>query len=210
MAELILALDMTDKDQALVISESCAPYLDKIKVGYPLILSSGMRIVNELKSLRLPLIADFKVADIPNTNKLICHLVFKAGFDAIIIHGFTGSDSVKACVDIAHEFSGECYVVTEMSHPGAVKFFSGIANDIATIAMQCGADGIIAPATRPERIVYLRTVVGSKKIYAPGIGIQGGELKKVVPLVDGVIIGRAIYEAPDPSAAAQRFADICQ
>ncbi len=107
--------------------------------------------------LDLPLIADFKVADIPNTNRLIAEQVFDAGFDAIICHGFTGKDTVQACVDVAADYGGSCFVVAEMSHPGATQFFhGGTAEKIAGLAMECGADGIIAPATRPERVKALR------------------------------------------------------
>ena len=99
MTDLILALDVTNREKALSIARGCAPHLDAIKLGYPLILSSGLSIVKELQELGLPLIADFKVADIPNTNKLIADQVFAAGFSSIICHGFPGKDSVQACVD---------------------------------------------------------------------------------------------------------------
>jgi orotidine-5'-phosphate decarboxylase len=91
MTELILALDLLDRKQAARVAESCAPFIDAVKVGYPLVLSTGLSIVDDLSGLGLPLIADFKVADIPNTNRLISEAVFSAGFDAIIAHGFGGS-----------------------------------------------------------------------------------------------------------------------
>ncbi|NLV28069.1 MAG: orotidine-5'-phosphate decarboxylase, partial [Methanomicrobiales archaeon] len=120
MTDIILALDVTDKEQALTIAKVTVPYLDKIKIGYPLVLAEGLGIATELSGLGLPLIADFKVADIPNTSRLIAEEVFSHGFSAIICHGFVGHDSVQACVETAHDNQGECYVVTEMSHPGAV------------------------------------------------------------------------------------------
>ena len=149
MPDLILALDITEKKRALRVAHTCAPYLDAIKIGYPLVLSAGLGIAGELAREGLPLIADFKVADIPNTNQLICDQVFAAGFSGIICHGFPGMDSVKACVASARAHKRECYVVVEMSHPGGKEFFSGgIAEQIASNAIIAGADGIIAPATR--------------------------------------------------------------
>jgi orotidine-5'-phosphate decarboxylase len=74
--------------------------------------------------------------------------------------------------------------------------------------MACGADGIIAPATRPERVKVLRNIVGNRKILSPGIGAQGGDAAAVAAIVDGIIIGRAIYEAEDPAAAAERYAHV--
>ena len=209
MTELILALDLTEKKKALAITHACAPYIDAIKVGYPLVLSCGISIAQELAKEKLPLIADFKVADIPNTNELICGQVFGVGFSAIICHGFTGMDSLKACVTTAHTHRGACYVVAEMSHPGGNEFFSGgVAEQIAANAMIAGADGIIAPATRPDRVKTLRGIVGRKKILSPGIGMQGGDADAVAKIVDGIIVGRSIYDAPDPAAAAQEYARV--
>jgi orotidine-5'-phosphate decarboxylase len=207
MAELILALDTTEKKKALNIATACAPHIDAIKLGYPFILSSGLSFAGEFEEFDLPLIADFKVADIPNTNRLIAEQVFDAGFASIICHGFTGKDSVQACVDVSVDYGGACFVVAEMSHPGATAFFhGGTAEKIAELAMDCGADGIIAPATRPERVKALRKIVGNRKILSPGVGAQGGDAASVATIVDGIIVGRAIYGAEDPSAAAEMFA----
>ncbi|MBN1432680.1 MAG: orotidine-5'-phosphate decarboxylase [Methanomicrobiaceae archaeon] len=206
MTELILALDVLTREEALSVAEKTAPYLDSIKIGYPLVLGAGMHIVQEIASFGLPLIADFKVADIPNTNRLIAEHVFQAGFSAIIAQGFTGSDSVEACVETAQDHGGKCYVVSEMSHPGALEFLSGEnAVQIAEMAIACGADGIIAPATRPERVRVLREIVGDKKILSPGVGAQGGDASEIAPLIDGMIVGRSIYNAEDPAQAAEEY-----
>jgi orotidine-5'-phosphate decarboxylase len=209
MTELILSLDVLDRQRAYAIAEATAPFIDAIKVGYPLVLATGLSIAKDLADLGLPLIADFKVADIPNTNRLICEAVFAAGFDAVIAHGFVGADAARTCVEVAHNHGGEAYIVAEMSHPGATEFFhGGVAERIAALAVTSGADGIIAPATRPDRISELRGIIGNRKIYSPGVGAQGGDPDVVARLVDGIIVGRSIYEAEDPAAAAERFSRI--
>ena len=106
MADLILALDVPEKKQALTIAHSCASHIDAIKLWYPLILSCGLEVAGELETLDLPLIADFKISDIPNTNRLIAEQVFDAGFSSLICHGFTGKDAVQACVDAAADYGG--------------------------------------------------------------------------------------------------------
>ena len=206
MTLLILSLDVTESDDAIRIASQCAPYIDAIKIGYPLVLSSGLTVARDLAATSLPLIADFKVADIPNTNHLIAEQVFSCGFSALICHGFPGSDSAEACIESAHDHGGECYLVAEMSHPGAEEFFhGGVAEKIADLAVRLGADGIIAPATRPARVRLLREIVGTKKIYSPGIGTQGGDAAIMAGLVDGIIVGRQIYLSPDPASAAAEF-----
>jgi len=76
MTEVILALDVGTRDAAVSIAEKTGPYLDAIKIGYPLVLAAGLTIADELSAGGLPLIADFKVADIPNTSRLIAEEVF--------------------------------------------------------------------------------------------------------------------------------------
>jgi orotidine-5'-phosphate decarboxylase len=211
VADLILSLDVKDRASAVTLARACAPHVDAIKVGYPLVLPAGLSIAGDLRPLGLPLIADFKIADIPSTNEMISTLAFRAGFSAVIAHGFPGEDALSACVGVAHAGGGACYAVAEMSHPGAAEFFhGGVAERLAALAVRCGADGIIAPATRPDRVARLREIVGSLKILAPGIGAQGGDLEAVKDLVDGIIVGRAIYGAPDPAGAAREFARRCR
>jgi orotidine-5'-phosphate decarboxylase len=208
MTDLILALDVKSGTEACRIVDAASQYLDGIKIGYPLVLSEGIGIAARLSEYDLPLIADFKVADIPNTSELIAEEVFTNGFSGIICHGFVGDDSVMACVNTAHDYNGECYVVAEMSHPGATRFFhGGVAEAIAALVCETGADGIIAPATRPERTKKLRNLIGGKKILSPGVGVQGGDPRLLAGIVDGIIVGRAIYEASDPSGAARRYSD---
>ncbi|MDD3978047.1 orotidine-5'-phosphate decarboxylase [Methanomicrobium antiquum] len=207
MTELILALDVLTREEALEIAEETYPYLDAIKLGYPLVLGAGLSVARELSQFDLPLIADFKVADIPNTNRLIAEHVFESGFSAIIAHGFAGSDSLKAIVEATENAGGECYVVAEMSHPGALEFLSGeTAEKIAQMAVDCGTDGIIAPATRPERVKALRSIIKDKKILSPGVGAQGGDAREIAPLIDGMIVGRSIYNSENPAKEAEKFA----
>lgn len=203
--KLILALDVTDENVAINIACEVANHVDAIKVGYPLVLSTGLSIFDEISEYA-PVIADFKVADIPNTNRLICSQAFEANADAIIVHAFPGSDSVKECVDVAREYDKDVYVVTEMSHPGATEFMQEKGWILADLAVKCGATGIVAPATRPESIARLRDIVGNKTIISPGVGAQGGKASDAIKAgADYIIVGRKIYESKDPKSEAQKL-----
>ncbi len=199
---IILALDVTSRQDALRVVKSVKDHVDAIKINWPLILAAGPEIIREISKIK-GVICDLKIADIPNTNRLIVEQAMGLGASAVICHGFTGEDSVKACVDAA---KGQVYVVTEMSHPGGKQFTAPIADRLATIAKAAGARGIVAPATRPERISELRKLIGGLEIISPGVGAQGGKASDALNAgADYVIIGRAIYEAPDPGDAARKF-----
>ncbi|HEX7468253.1 MAG TPA: orotidine-5'-phosphate decarboxylase, partial [Methanobacterium sp.] len=116
--KIILALDLQTIGEAMEVAFSVRDYVDTIKIGYPLVLSEGLESISMVKDeFDCKVIADFKVADIPETNNKIADLTFKAGADALIVHGFVGDDSLRACVDSAEKYSGDVFLLTEMSHP---------------------------------------------------------------------------------------------
>jgi orotidine-5'-phosphate decarboxylase len=79
---------------------------------------------------------------------------------------------------------------------------------LARIAKEEGAAGIIAPATRPERIRDLRSIIGDLQILSPGVGAQGGSAANALRNgADLVIAGRSIYQSADPRAAAERLVE---
>ncbi|MCJ2556936.1 MAG: orotidine-5'-phosphate decarboxylase [Candidatus Thermoplasmatota archaeon] len=197
---LILALDVTDRQEAMRVVSEVADHVDAVKVGYPAVLPLGMELVEEISG-SADVICDFKVADIPNTNRLIVEEVFRRGASGVIVHGFMGTDSVRACVDAA---DGDVFVLAEASHPGGKEFTQPVADRLARLAVEAGASGIIAPATRPERVKELREIVGSLLILCPGVGTQGGSASDTIAAgADYVIVGRSIYQAENPRAIAE-------
>ncbi|MDD1770746.1 MAG: orotidine-5'-phosphate decarboxylase [Methanomassiliicoccales archaeon] len=202
---VVLALDVTDEAKAISVAGSVKDLVAAIKVNWPLVLATSPQIVTRLARLA-PVVCDFKVADIPNTNRLIAEQVAKLGASGLIVQGFPGRDSVRACIEAAKGV--EVFVVTEMSHPGGAEFTGPVADRMAQIAKEEGAAGIIAPATRPERIRELRAIVGNLLILSPGIGAQGGSAAEALRNgADLVIAGRSIYQSPDPRGAAERLVE---
>jgi len=200
-SRVILALDEVREERAVHVAEQVADVVDAIKINWPLVLASSPDMITRLSRLG-PVICDFKVADIPNTVSLIVSQAVKRGADGVIVHGFTGSDSVKAAVQAAE--GRQIYVVTEMSHPGGREFTAPAAESLAMMAVECGASGIIAPATRPERVAAMRKLVGDMLILSPGVGAQGGSAAEALRMgADYVIVGRSIYGAEDPRDAAR-------
>lgn len=206
--ELILALDVEERRIALKIAEEIGDLIDRIKVNYPLVLSSGIKILSELAEIK-PVIADFKIADVPHICSKIADLAFRNNAKAIIAHGFIGSDSLKAITGVAKRFDGEVYVVTELSSPGGEEFMSKVSLEIAMKAKETGCDGLIAPATRIDRLKDIRKVAENMKILCPGIGVQGGSVE-ALKFADGIIVGRSIYEAENPRSEAKRLREYVQ
>ena len=204
-SRLVLALDETDGKKALAIAESVCDTVDAIKINWPLVLSEGPQMITKLSDMT-DIICDFKVADIPNTVRLIVENAVSRGASAVIVHAFTGDDSLKAAVEAAGD--AEIYAVTEMSHPGGKMFTAKHAEEMAKLGVECGVKGFIAPATRPERIADIRKIIGDLKILSPGVGAQGGKASDAIKAgATYAIVGRAIYGSDDPKGAAKAFAE---
>ena len=200
-------MDVTSREEALRVVEACGDYIDAVKTNWPLTLAAGPEIITEISRVKA-VICDMKIADIPSVNSLIVEQALARGANAVICHGFPGEDSVRACVDTA---KGQAFVVTEMSHPGGKEFTAPAADRIAGIAKAAGARGIVAPATRPERVAALRKIIGDMEIICPGVGAQGGKASDVLRAgADYIIVGRSIYNSPDPREAARKMSEEAQ
>ena len=188
---VVLALDETDPEKAMKIVSDISEYIDAVKINWPLVLSAGPDMINRLAEVT-DVICDFKVADIPNTVRLIVENCVSRGAAAVICHSFTGDDSMQAAVEAAAG-KADIIAVTEMSHPGGKMFTAPVAEELARNGVANGAVGFIAPATRPDRIRLIRSIVGDKLILTPGVGAQGGSASAAIEAgADYVIVGRAI------------------
>lgn len=202
---LIVALDETDTAKALRTAEAVSEYIDAIKINWPLILSAGPEMITQLSEFS-DVICDFKVADIPNTVRLIVEGSAARKASGVIVHAFPGEDSLTEAVKAAG--SMEVFAVTEMSHPGGTMFTALHAEEMAEMGVRCGVAGFIAPATRPERIRAIREIIGDLKILSPGVGAQGGSAASAISAgADYAIVGRTIYGAKDPAREAATIAE---
>lgn len=207
----------SESDRAALIERAChiaaavAPYVVAIKLNYPLVLAVGLEIAHHLKLVLpdIPLIADFKVADIDNTNAWIARHTFAAGFDAIITHGFIGDDAIKAVLAEAKKADDRGVIlVVDMSHPGAAQFIHPQTPQLIHLAKQLKVTGVIAPGTRPAHVHEIRNLIGSEiLILAPGVGAQGGQPGSAIAAgANYEIVGRSIYAAENPAIKAGEFA----
>lgn len=202
---LILALDETNDKKALDIADSVSDIVDAIKINWPLVLSAGPEMITELSKIT-EVICDFKIADIPNTVRLIVEGSVARGASGVIVHAFPGEDSLREAVAAAGD--ADIFAVTEMSHPGGVTFTAPHAEEMAEMGVRCGVAGFIAPATRPDRIERIRNIIGDRLILSPGVGAQGGSASSAISAgADYVIVGRAIYDAKDPVSVASAIRD---
>ena len=208
---IIHALDVVELEKCIKIAQQVEPFVDAIKLSWPFILKNGGEGMLAVRDrIELPIVACFKVVDIPEVSRDIVKLAIQYGANGITLQGFVGTDTMKECIELAHRLSAQTFMVTEMSHPGAVEFIQPVGEKLAKMAKQLGSDGIVAPATRPENITRYRKIVGNEiLIMSPGVGPQGGQLGDALQAgANFEVIGRRIYLASDPAKEAEQYANV--
>ncbi|WP_144560102.1 orotidine-5'-phosphate decarboxylase [Shouchella miscanthi] len=199
-SHIMLALDTDTKEDAFKVLDDTYDLIDAVKFNYPLVLKEGISIITEIKQkYKIKFVADFKVADVSVTNNRIVEIVKKSGADAIMVHGFIGSDALQEIMEVANNEIG-VIIVTELTSPGGLEFTRTFSSQFAELCNFTNAYGIQAPGTRPEQIKKFRNIIGTEKIIVScGVGAQGGDFVETIRAgADYAIIGRTIYESQNP------------
>ncbi|MHB8566591.1 MAG: orotidine 5'-phosphate decarboxylase / HUMPS family protein [Nitrososphaerales archaeon] len=225
-SRLVLALDLdyTDNEKnlpssALKLLESTARYLCAVKLNFhliiPLSLSELRELIDKISSYGLVSIADMKLNDIDNTNRVATEYLWKAGFSAVIVNPFAGYDGgLDVIFKRAHNLGKGVITLAYMSHKGAIEGFGLKLESGKTIfdlflerANQWGSDGVILGATRPGDIEYARGKLASNvMIFSPGSGAQGGDPEASLKAgADYMIYGRTIVEAENPEMETKKI-----
>jgi orotidine-5'-phosphate decarboxylase len=202
-SKLVVAVDVFDCDFALDLAREIGKEVFALKVNWPLLMVRGSSIVSEL-SRYARVICDLKIADIPNTNRLIVDKVSGEGAWGVISHSFTGEDSLKSVVEAAGDT--KVFSVVAMSHPGASQFIHPRTDELIDLSIKTGVYGLIAPGNNYEMLSGIRARTNELVLLTPGIGAQGGTPEEAMRHgADLLIVGRAIYNAEKPIEEVRRF-----
>ena len=223
-SRIVLSLDPTPRSELKkFVMDSITQlqrYICAIKLNFHLILPFSKSDLTEINHLahnyRLESIADIKLNDIPNTNRITIHYLLEMGFDAVIVNPFMGKAALKSAVQQTHAKNCGVIALTYMSHPGAKDCYRADVLDSRTkriismyelflsMAIDARVDGIIVGATQAD---ILKEVSHTKiPIFSPGIGIQGGRIDIAIKNgTDFFIVGRSIIASSNPIQEAKKF-----
>ncbi|MDH3764375.1 MAG: orotidine 5'-phosphate decarboxylase [Nitrosopumilus sp.] len=196
------------------------PFLCGIKLNFHLLLPlSGKEILKINKIAHrygLQTIADIKLNDIGNTNRVTTEHLWNLGFDAVIANPIMGLDSLKNLVKSAHKNEKGVITLCHMSAPEA-RLSYDLKVDLEKKqqlyqlfldwALASKADGIVVGATFPKIIQYCSQKAGKKlSIFSPGVGTQGGNANEVISSgTNYLIVGRTILNAKNSVNTAKEL-----
>ena len=225
-SKIVLALDLDFRQDtsrlygdAIAILNKTEKYLCSVKLNFhlimPLSLAELTTLNGRISSLGLTSIADIKLNDIANTNRVATEYLWKAGFSAVIANPFVGyEEGLDVVLERAHLMGKGVILLGYMSHKGAREGYDlKLAESrkmyelMLSRARRWKADGVIVGTTRPEKISRARKILGSKvKIFSPGSGAQGGNPMKALEAgSDYLIFGRSIVQSENPGEAVREI-----
>jgi len=223
MAELIVALDVNNRQEAVEKVKAIGDSVGFYKIGLELFTAEGPDVVKAVKDLGKRIFLDLKFHDIPRTVERAVKSGAKLGVDLMTIHSVGGKAMIKAAADAAAEFGANgpkilaVTVLTSLDQTDLAEV--GIVNRtpadqvlaMAKFATENGAHGLVCS---PKEVGTLSKMLKEGTLFiTPGVRPAGsavGDQKRVATPAEAVrdgathlVVGRPILAAEDPVAAAK-------
>ncbi len=222
MNPILVALDVSDGETGRNLAGSLRAYVGGFKVGLELIMAEGPSIISEIAELGLPVFADAKLHDIPNTVSAAARQIGLRGARWLTVHSTGGKEMIEAAVEgFTAGGGGGVLAVTvltsiDQSDLTEAGFGGDVAERVLTLAQLAAASGAEGVVCSPlELNALVDSPPGLLKV-TPGIrppGTPAGDQKRTATPeealamgADLLVVGRAITSARDPRAAAAEIA----
>ncbi|MBE3637854.1 orotidine-5'-phosphate decarboxylase [Mangrovicoccus algicola] len=221
---LIVALDVPHAVAGMELVDRLGPAIGFYKIGLGMLTGGGLALANELKQEHgKRIFLDMKLFDIGATVEAAVRGLAQFNLDFLTVHG--DPHVVRAAKEGAAGSQTRILAVTILTsldrrdlddaliQDGPVE---ELVLDRAARAFAAGADGVIAS---PQEAAVIRGLPESegRLIVTPGVRPAGAELgdqKRVMTPAgaiaagaDHVVVGRPVWKAPDPRAAARAILD---
>lgn len=207
MKQLIVALDMQDKNKAMELVKKLSPWVDVFKVGPILFLQDGPQIIREIKKMGKEVFLDLKFHDIPATVKRSVESAQKLGVYSLTIHSSGGEEMIRAASEVLPR--PKLWAVTVLTSKNAS---SAEVLGASQLAKNSGADGVIASALEIETIK--KSCGRDFTVVTPGIRLddkKDDQKRTATPIeainkgADFIVVGRPIIEAENPVETAKKI-----
>ncbi len=217
---VFVALDTPNLSQAIALADAVRPHVGGLKIGLEFITALGPDGVRRIVELGLPVFADVKFHDIPNTVAGASRALAALGTAFFNVHVSGGTAMMRAARDAIEASDPRprilgVTVLTSLADDDLVSVGQrGPAREqvarLADLAQRAGLDGVVCS---PEEIAIVRAACGPDfLVVTPGVRPHDSALadqrRVSTPAAamkagaDILVIGRPITAASDPAAAA--------
>ncbi|HMO70316.1 MAG TPA: orotidine-5'-phosphate decarboxylase [Paracoccaceae bacterium] len=215
---LIVALDLPNVVAGLALADRLGDAVSFYKIGLGMLTGGGLALARELKHERgKRVFLDLKLFDIGATVEAAVAGLAAQGLDFLTVQG--DPQVVRAAAQARGDT--KILAVTVLTSLDRADLDANLIRpgDLAEIvleraarAFEAGADGVIASPQEAAGIRALPQAAG-RLIVTPGVrpdGSAAGDQKRTATPAealragaDHIVIGRPVWAAPDPRAAAQ-------
>ncbi len=222
---VFVALDTPDLSRAVSIANDVRGHVGGLKVGLEFITATGPDGVRKIASLGLPVFADVKFHDIPNTVAGASRALAGLGAAMFNVHASGGEEMMRAGAEAARKVDPRVKVLgvtvltslddgvldsvgqrgpaaEQVSRLARLVKTSGLdgvicaVHEIALVRKACGPDFlIVTPGIRPA----WAAINDQRRFMTPAEANRLG--------ADILVIGRPITDAADPAEAARAIAN---
>ncbi|RAW08249.1 orotidine-5'-phosphate decarboxylase [Halomonas elongata] len=216
---LIIALDYTSLDAALCMADRLDPTRCRLKVGKELFTRSGPDVLEALHGRGFEVFLDLKFHDIPNTVAGAVQAAAEQGVWMVNVHAAGGRRMMEAARERLeqHALSTHLIAVTvltsmeerDLAEVGVTASTEQQVMRLATLAKDCGLDGVVCSSMEAERLretcgdAFLKVTPGirpttaaaddQRRIMTPASAMAAGSTH--------LVVGRPVTQASDPMAA---------
>ncbi len=222
---VLVALDVRTGAEAVRLARALQADVGGFKVGLQLMMGAGPAMVGAIAELGLPVFADAKLHDIPDTVNKAAHHLGSLGARWVTAHGAGGRAMLEAAREgLAAATAGHdagilaVTVLTSLdsSQLATVGMGSSVGKQVsrlARLAAEVGVEGVVCSVKELGDVVQvapdlLRVTPGIR----PADSDANDQSRVATPVeaiargADWIVIGRPITRAKDPAAAAAAIA----
>ena len=225
---IIAALDVPSAEHALKLAEQIAPAVGAFKIGKELFVAAGPDIVRRVRATGANVFLDLKFHDIPNTVAKAVASAVRLDVQMLTIHTSGGGEMMRAAEKSAQDTAKSLgltpplvlgVTVLTSSNDETLAEIGCEANTekqvarLAELAVKSGLRGLVCS---PLEIAPLRKILPVHiQLVTPGIRTgaeKADDQKRTLTPRDAIqagaswlVIGRPIYAAENPRAAAEKI-----
>jgi orotidine-5'-phosphate decarboxylase len=225
---IIVALDVPTAEAALKLAEQLAPVSGGFKIGSELFTSAGPDIVRRIRERGALVFLDLKFHDIPNTVAKAVVAAVRLDVQMLTIHTSGGLEMMRAAEKSAQDTAKSLGVTAPLvlgvtvltssnnetlAEIGCEPNVVAQVERLARFAVKAGLRGLVCS---PLEIVALRKILPAQvQLVTPGIrtGAEKADDQKrtlspreaMAAGANWLVIGRPIYAAENPRAAAEKI-----
>lgn len=234
LSKIALALDLPSEKDLISILTTLEPQPKIVKIGLEVVYALGLENCLSLINKFLPnadIFLDLKLHDIPNTVAKAVLALKKFKVKYLTVHSLGGQFMLEKALEKTQNSGINLVAVTvltshseenlkkEFDLPDNFQLFN-LSEKLTSMAVKVGLEYIVCSAQESkllkQKFFHLKTITPGIRLKTEPNGVSDDQARIVTPSMafneakaDIIVIGRPIYQAPNPAVAWTQLLKTC-